>query len=241
MIGRAIARHYTLPDDEEILFLNWKSKPHPDLPRITVVHDDHPMLKAPEDLETSKDKYREKKIIFLVRDPRDVIVSSYFEAKKRGRLFGDNPHETRRLPLEGDFSEFLGGRQGGIDTIITYYNIWAENRHVPRDFLLVRYESLKTNPCSQLRAVLDFLDLKQIGEETIAEAVQFASFDHMRQMEAEGRFNSAILNPADAMDQESYKTRKGKVGGYTNYLTPEQIEVLNQKMQSLSDYFEYKT
>ena len=240
MIGRAISQHYALPDDEQILFLNWKSKPHPDLPRITVVHDDHPMLKAPEELEISKDKYRDKKVIFLARDPRDVIVSSYFEAKKRSQLFGDNPHETRKPVFEGNFSEFLEQHRGSFDTILAYYNIWAENRYVPRDFLLVRYESLRADACSQLRQVLDFLGLNQIGEETIAEAVQFASFDHMRQMEAEGRFQSAVLNPADAKDQESYKTRKGKVGGYAGYLTSQQTEVLNRKMEALSDFYEYK-
>ena len=46
-------------------------------------------------------------MIFLVRDPRDVIVSSYFEMKNRGQLFGDNPYESRKAVFEGSLPEFI--------------------------------------------------------------------------------------------------------------------------------------
>ena len=38
------------------------------------------------------------------------------------------------------------------------------------------------------------------------------------------------LRDANQQDAESFKTRKGKVRGYVDYLTPEQVEYLNQKM-----------
>ena len=77
MIGKTIAQQYSLPEDEEILFLRWSKKIHPDIPHITVIHEDRPMLKTPDELQTSKSKFTEKTIILLVRDPRDVIISSY--------------------------------------------------------------------------------------------------------------------------------------------------------------------
>jgi hypothetical protein len=49
------------------------------------------------------------------------------------------------------------------------------------------------------------------------------------------------LKPGDKNDPESYKTRRGKVGGYIDYLSSEEIEYLNQKMKtSLSDIYNYK-
>ncbi len=241
MLGRAIARHFSLPENEDILFLRWKSRPHPQIPMITVVHEDRPMLKTPDELEKSKAKYQHKKVIFLSRDPRDVIVSSFFEMKKRGRLFGENPYESRSPVFEGDLKEFIDRKVGGFDTILRYYNIWAENRHIPRDFLLVRYEDLKSNPHHELRRILDFLGLQAIDSATVAEAVAFASFENMRKMEAEGRFRSGMLNPAEKDDQDSYKTRKGRVGGFAEYLSEVEIERLNQKMRdTLSDYYGYR-
>lgn len=240
MIGRAICQHFELPENEDLLFLRWQTKPHPQLPMITVVHEDRPMLKSPEELQPSKNKFRDKKVIFLARDPRDVIVSSYFEMKKRGNMFGDNPYEARSQVYRGELSEFIERRQGGFDTILRYYNIWAENRQIPAGFLLVRYEDMKQDPSRELRRVLDFLGLQWIGAETLSEAVEFAAFENMRKMEAAGNFQSGMLNPAEKTDKESYKTRKGQVGGYKSYLSEEEVERLNRKIRDgLSSYYGY--
>ena len=240
MVGRAISVHFSLPDDEDVLFLRWDTKNHPDLPKIAVIHDDRPMLKTPQELSTSKKKYKNKDVIFLVRDPRDVIVSSYFEKKKRGDLFGENPYESRASSFEGSLDEFIAQKVGGFETILAYYNIWAQNRSVPKGFLLVRYEDVHANARHELGRVLKFLGLEEIGQNTIKQSVEFSSFKSMRRMESEGKFQTGILNPADETDQESYKTRKGVVGGFKEYLTANQIDALNEKMQStLSDFFGY--
>jgi hypothetical protein len=241
MIGRAISCHYALPEDEDILFLRWKDRVHSKVPHITVVHDNRPMLKAPDELEKSKARYRDKKVILLVRDPRDVIVSSYFEMSKRGHVFGDNPHETRKAIFKGSLAEFISNRRGGFDTILAYYNTWAENRAIPKDFLLVRYEDMKINANHELRRVVDFLGLGEISNTEIAEAVEFASFENMQKMEAGGKFEAGMLKPADKSDRESYKTRRGETKGYVNYLSENEIQLLNQKIQNnLSDFYGYQ-
>lgn len=240
MIGQAIAAHFGLPQDEDTLFVRWKNRPHPQAPHITVVHDDRPMLKAPGELEKSKKRYRSKRVIFLARDPRDVIVSSYFEMKNRGTLFGDNPYERRKAVFDGSLAEFIHRPQGGFDTILAYYNIWAKNRDLPKGFLLVRYEDMKTDPCGQLRRVVDFLGLEAIPDAILNGAVEFASFENMRKMETQGKFNSGILNPADQQDTETYKTRKGIVKGYLEYLDEEEIAFLNARVsEDLSPIFGY--
>jgi len=241
MMGKAITDYFSLPDSEDALFLRGRRWQRPGIPRITVIHDDRPMLKAPDELETSKAYYRDKKVIFLVRDPRDVIVSSYFEATRRSRIFGENPYETRKPDFEGSLPEFIERQEGGFDTILQYYNIWAANAEVPQAFLLVRYEDLKANPTVELRRVLTFIGLEDVSEAIVSEAIAFAAFENMRKMEARGQYQSGILNPADPKDQDSYKTRKGKVGGYTEYLDSAEIQRLDEKIQTkLSKIFNYK-
>jgi hypothetical protein len=239
MIGRAMQRHFSLPEDENILLLNSRRRFHPQSPRITVVHDDRPMLKTPQELETDKTRFRSKKVIFLARDPRDVIVSSYFEAMHRSQVIGDNPYEKRTAGFSGSLPEFIDRHVGGFDTLIRYYQIWYANREIPRDFLLIRYEEMKANPEIELQRTLDFLGLMNVDHDTITEAVAFASFENMQRMELEGRFQSAMLRPAKAVNGETYKTRKGKIGNYINYLTPLEIEILNQKMQALPGFYGY--
>jgi hypothetical protein len=240
MVGRIITRYFSLPEDEDTLLLRNRWSLPPAIPRISVIHDDRPMLKAPGELEESKDRYKDKKVIFLVRDPRDVIVSSYFEMKNRGNIFGNNPYEKRRAVFDGSLSEFIHRREGGFDSIIRYYNIWAANRQIPKDFLLIRYEDLKANASGELHRVLDFLGLQSVPDEIITEAVNYASFDNMRRMESDGKFQTGILKPADKTDTDSYKTRKGKVKGYFDHLSGEEIFYLDRIIQEqLSNYYGY--
>jgi hypothetical protein len=61
-------------------------------------------------------------------------------------------------------------------------------------------------------------------------------------MEAQGQFKSGILKPADQSNQESYKTRKGKVKGFADHLEEADIGFVNQAMcEKLSAYFGYNT
>ena len=137
MLGSAISYHYSLPEDEQTLFLEGRNKLHPDVPKISIIHDDRPMLKSPDELETDKSRFGNKHVIFLVRDPRDVIISSYFEMRNRGKLFGENPYQSRQAYFDGTLQEFINRREGGFDTILRYYNIWAANRSRTAGFLLV--------------------------------------------------------------------------------------------------------
>jgi hypothetical protein len=61
-------------------------------------------------------------------------------------------------------------------------------------------------------------------------AVEFARFDNMRALERKNAFKSARLRPADGADPESFKTRKGKVGGYREYFTDEDLAYLEARI-----------
>ena len=70
-----------------------------------------------------------------------------------------------------------------------------------------------------LRGVLDFLGAAAVPDATIDRAVEFARFDNLRRAEAENRFDSAMLRPAAGADPEAFKVRRGKVGGFRDYLS----------------------
>lgn len=64
----------------------------------------------------------------------------------------------------------------------------------------------------------------------------------MHRMERENRFASNRLRPGDPEDLESYKTRRGKVGGYRDCLSPASIDWIDRKIESeLSDSFGYSS
>ena len=59
----------------------------PDGPRIKVSHNRRVHLKTPDELQMHRAKYAASKVILLVRDPRDVMVSSYFYHTRRVRHY----------------------------------------------------------------------------------------------------------------------------------------------------------
>ncbi len=229
ILGKAFALHHGLRD-VNLLKLKKMAASCPKIPLIEMSHDDHPGWKTPKELLTSKQEYQGKRVILLARDPRDILVSRYFARSRRLMIY------------KGDLSSFLRSKMGSIDTIISFYNIWAEARHVPAGFLLVRYEDMQADTGKEIRRMLDFLGLHEIGDDLIEEATEFARFDNMRRMEMSDAFGLKMLRPADKSDPESYKTRKGKVGGFLDYLSKEDIEYVNHKVSTqLSSFYGYPT
>lgn len=191
-------------------------------PRVRVSHDGDPHWKTPRGLDRRKRRYRGKRVVLLVRDPRDVVVSMYFERSRRERAYS------------GSLSEFLCERRGSLDTILGYYNAWARCREVPSELLVVRYEDLRRDTESEVQRVLRFLGLA-VSDANVSEAVGFASFERMREMENAGSLESGRLRPRDPNDPESFKTRRGKVGGFVDYLSPEEIADVERRIRSELD------
>jgi hypothetical protein len=224
MMGKALVDELGLKADPmEIARLHRHDR---SIPRIRVTHDDMPQLKRAPEVERDKRRYADKDIIFLVRDPRDTLISYYFQASKRRGRF------------EGTPSEFLRHDVGALDTIIAYYNAWAESRHVPRSFCLVHYEDLHREPIAELERVLRVIG-RVPPRASLERAVEFSRFDNMRKLERQGGVGALDrLRPADAADAESYKTRKGKVGGFREYLSEEDIEYMNARItERLSPFY----
>ena len=51
-------------------------------------------------------------------------------------------------------------------------------------------------------------------------------------MESTGSLESGRLRPRDPNDPESFKTRRGKVGGFVDYLTPDEIAEVERRIRS---------
>jgi hypothetical protein len=182
-------------------------------PWIDYIHDGAYPVKSQVDLiDGDRRRYRGKKVILLVRDPRDVAVSFCFEATRRRKLF------------EGTLSEFIRDPRYGIPRILRFYNVWRENQTVPKDFLLLRYEDIQADPEASLRQTLAFLGFPDLPPGLLERTVEFARFESMRKMEKSDFFKSKKMRARKDGDPETHKVRRGKVGGFVDYLDPEDIE-----------------
>eukprot|EP01147_Barroeca_monosierra_P004847 gene4847-6878_t len=162
--------------------------------------------------------YKRKRGIIIVRDPRDVIVSSYYE-----RLYRDSKH-----PIPGSMSigDYLQLNRGSLKTLLMFLNVWSIVEEKP-GWLILRYEDVKECPVITLDYLLNYYMCLDIASECISFAVQRCDFSTLQTQAEHARTSGhgSIWAPK-AEDENSRKVRKGKVGGYRSELSWENITFL---------------
>src|SRR5437667_4282181 len=211
----------------------------PDIPRLIFSHDLFEHRTKGDLWDRLRGKYlvprRElgrAKIILLVRDPRDCFVSLYLQITRRDP---NAPVELKQRSV----SEMLRNRRFGVRAIIKTMNHWL-NEFAGRDnFILVRYESLRASPAEHFRSLLAVLGEAEPDTTIFQEALEFSRFENMQKLEAAGAFDSKILHPGDVRDPESFKVRRGNVGGYREYLSLEDQKYAASALAQLDPRFGY--
>ncbi|HLF26794.1 MAG TPA: sulfotransferase domain-containing protein [Anaerolineae bacterium] len=221
LIGKAVCLKFGLPDS--MLLETFELTEAAGLLPTHFTHDYSEILSGLPyyALPAVKSEYADKKVIFVVRDVKDVLVSSYFQATKRTYKY------------TGSLSDFIRNEKYGVKKVVTFYNIWYRNRHVPEEFLLLRYEEMHRQPEDILAQTLRLMGLAEVERSILKEAIAFAGFENMKKMEANGYFKDPKMRPGNLNDEESFKVRKGVVGGYRAYLSESDIEYIDQTMEEL--------
>jgi hypothetical protein len=121
--------------------------------------------------------HRYRKMIYIVRDPRDVALS-YYDFQRKYRQIDDD------YPLETYVDDFVCGKIISAD-----WGTWAENvaswiytRGRSSNFLLLRYEDMIADTARELARIARHLDVAASAER-LQGAIDRSSADRMRQME----------------------------------------------------------
>jgi hypothetical protein len=211
---------------------------HSAIPILFFTHDNY--LHDYTGTDMKFDNYGRSKVVLLVRDPRDTAISQYFQWKHRIRR---RKKIINAYPLDDlGVYDFIAGEAAGIPKIIRFMNDWARDLDRFAALSLLRYEDLRADNHREFGRLLSFLG-QSPREPEIEDAVAYASIENMRNLERQnsGKLGFNIrLKPADANDPSSFKVRRGKVGGWRDYLTPEEAEKIDRMVQAeLSPVFRY--
>ncbi|WP_412063078.1 sulfotransferase domain-containing protein [Rubrivirga sp. IMCC45206] len=158
-------------------------------------------------------KEGETRAFFVMRDPRDLLVSWYFSARKNHVVGPDPtaPLATARAALAAldpeaglKYAVDYFAERGRFDALAS----WADRGAADPDVLLVRYEDF-VGPDSQgaFRRLFDHLDI-QIPADTLAALLEAYSFERLS-----GRKRGAS-------DPNSH-LRSGRAGDWTTHFTPD--------------------
>jgi hypothetical protein len=211
----------------------------PRIPRVIYSHDLFEHRTKGRWWDRARGKYlipaselRRTQIILLVRDPRDAFVSHYIQLT---RPTADAPEalKTKTAP------EMLHDHYLGIGQIVRTMNDWLVEFGDRPNVTLVRYEDLRSCPAEHFSRVLAAVGEQQVSQQHFDAALHFSEFSNMQKMEAAGSFDSKILQPRDMNDPESFNVRRGRIGGYADYLSSSDIEYANEAMSALDHRFGY--
>ena len=167
------------------------------------------------------------KYIYLVRNPKDVVVSEYFH-----RLF------DARFPAPLDFGTFFEKFMEG-HTWIGYFDdllSWLPHRE-DKNVLFLTYEDMKQDLPSAVTRISTFMGIELSGE-TIAKICDLSSFESMKT----DRSANKCWRYGENDDGTSKFMRKGVVGDWKNHLTPEQSAQIDARCAQVlkGTAFEFK-
>ena len=211
----------------------------PGFPRVVFSHDLFEHRTKGDRWDRIRGKYlvprrelNRAKVILLARDPRDCFVSLYLQLTRRDP---NAPLELRQSTV----SEILRDEKLGMRAIIGTMNHWINEFSGRDNFTLLRYEALRAAPAERFRDLLAVLGESAPDATMFQAALEFSRFENMQKLEAAGAFDSNILHPGDVRDPESFKVRRGKVGGYREYLSAEDQQFAADAMTELDRRFGY--
>jgi hypothetical protein len=150
---------------------------------------------------------RYPRVVYVVRDPRDVAVSYFHYSKRKGFL-----GEVDTIATFTD--SFLTGSVNRFGTWYENVASWLAARDGSPDMLFVRYEDLRKDTAAELRRIAEFLRLDG-SDTTIARAVDASSFERMRELEEVSGGNTLHLKHKRA---DVPFIRKGVAGGWKQEL-----------------------
>jgi len=168
------------------------------------------------------------KVIYIVRDPRDVAVSYYHHCMK-----------LNMLEAEASLSSFVESfAAGGLDqgSWGEHVNGWLEHRRDSADWLLLRYEDMKRDTVAELGRINTFLGLGA-PEGRIAEAVGWCSSTNMRKIEQRQHDSHPALRHTR---QDIPFVRKAGAGGWKEVLSERDVQQITGRWRSIMQGLGYE-
>lgn len=221
--------------DEPTTFANIESR----IPEI-YFNPDHAMRSLPrprilKSHECFEPRYR--RVIYIVRDPRDVAVSFYHHNVKAGNIPDDYPMDDF-IPrfIAAEFDSKWGSWNDSVRS-------WLSLRQGQPGFLMLHYEDMKKDSHRQLLRVGQFLEQCSfrkidLSPEKLQRAVDLSSPERMRALEKE-QGSQWVLTKQTRPDKPFVRT--ASAGGWKSTLSERAAAAIESAWGDTMRFLGYET
>ncbi len=172
---------------------------------------------------------RYKRVIYIVRDPRDVALSQFHFHRKRGLI--DDGYSQEKF-----VSRFVAGETSPYGSWGENLAGWLATRQNRPGFLLLRYEDMLEDAARELNKVGSFLGIP-LGAERVANAVRRSTVDEMRKLE---KSQAHLWSSTQSTRQDVPFVRAAKAGGWKTGLPEAAVAQLEGAWGHLMTYLGYE-
>jgi hypothetical protein len=149
----------------------------------------------------------ESRMIFLIRDPRDVVASS-MDARSEGSWLSERGEDQRRTSKPNKNPNAYARMRANSYVQQIEKTRQAYDAHRGRK-VMVRYEDLRADTLNTMKRIYSALEMP-VDEAELARSVEKNSWENVPEEEK----------------GEGKKRRKAKPGGWREDLTPQQVEIV---------------
>lgn len=158
------------------------------------------------------------KTFYVIRDPRNIVVSWYFSALETHRLMGKVP-KYRRVLIELSFDAGIEYAMKVLAYKFAFMRSWIYNSDDPK-VLIIRFEDLVNDPVKNLDKVFRHCDV-EIPQKMLSEVVA----DYIKQGMRERDERRNLLMKRSTSDKSHYRRSSGD---WQDVFTQHHIQLFNR-------------
>ncbi|KAF8378783.1 hypothetical protein HHK36_030132 [Tetracentron sinense] len=162
-------------------------------------------------------------IVYICRNPKDAFVSLWHFLNKI------STEESTMPSLEEAFEMFCNGAShyGPFwDHVLEY---WRASLDRPQCVMFFKYEEMQAEVIGHVKRLAEFIrcpfSLEEEKEGVVDEIIRLCSFENLSRLDV-NKAGDALFGKTGIKSNSFF--RKGKVGDWSNYLTPNMIERLDR-------------
>lgn len=158
------------------------------------------------------------KVIFLHREPGDVVVSYHAEKSTSLRSGSVYPH---------GLSNFIRDPQFGIENTVKFNQEWLSRGSKEfKDFTVISYEDLQNLKESEVARIYKKIKFN-FKIEDVKKAFEYSSFNNMKKIEQTNKGN-LLKSYKGNFGKSAGRVRSGKMNDYINVVSEKDLMYINE-------------